>query len=132
MNPNSSNHLPSSLISGTVVVSHLRARNLLCIFNFLNRLIIACSVKRTQSKNKFWIFAIVNTKEEKYFKKLGAKIKALREEKGLDQKAFAFDCEIGRTQLHMIENGKTNPRLLTLIKIARALEISLSKLVDIG
>jgi putative transcriptional regulator len=74
----------------------------------------------------------VNTKEEKYFKKLGIKIKALREEKGLDQKAFAFDCEIGRTQLHMIENGKTNPRLLTLMKIADTLEISLSKLLDLS
>jgi putative transcriptional regulator len=74
----------------------------------------------------------VNTKEEKYIKKLGARIKALREEKGLDQKAFAFDCEIGRTQLHMIENGKTNPRLFTLMKIANTLEISLSKLVDLS
>ena len=74
----------------------------------------------------------MNTKEEKYFKKLGVKIKALREERGLDQKAFAFDCEIGRTQLHMIENGKTNPRMLTLMKIANALEITLSKLVDLS
>lgn len=74
----------------------------------------------------------MNTEEEKYFKKLGAKIRKLREEKNLDQKAFALDCEISRTQLHMIENGKTNPRLLTLIKIANALEVSVSKLVDIG
>lgn len=91
-----------------------------------------CSLIRTQCKNNIWIFAIVNTKEEKYFKKLGVKIKQLREERGLDQKAFAFDCEIGRTQLHMIENGKTNPRLATLMKIANALEISLSKLVDLS
>ena len=74
----------------------------------------------------------MNTKDSKYFKKLGQRIKDLREEKGLDQKAFAFDCEIGRTQLHMIENGKTNPRLLTLMKIASALEISLSKLVELS
>lgn len=72
----------------------------------------------------------MNTKDLKYFKKLGLRIKELREEKGLDQKAFAFDCEIGRTQLHMIENGKTNPRLLTLMKITNTLEIPLSKLVD--
>ncbi|MFZ6665983.1 helix-turn-helix domain-containing protein [Peijinzhouia sedimentorum] len=71
----------------------------------------------------------MNTKELKYFQKLGAKIKQLREEKGLDQKSFAFDCEIGRTQLYMIENGKTNPRLLTLIKIADGLEISISELL---
>ncbi|UNY99882.1 helix-turn-helix domain-containing protein [Zhouia spongiae] len=71
----------------------------------------------------------MNTKESKYFQKLGAKIKQLREEKEIDQKSFAFDCEIGRTQLYMIENGKTNPRLLTLIKIASGLEISVDELL---
>ncbi|PVH25500.1 helix-turn-helix domain-containing protein [Sphingobacterium corticibacter] len=50
--------------------------------------------------------------------------------KGLDKKSFAFYCEIGRTQLHMIENGKTNPCLSTLLKIATALEISVSELVE--
>ncbi len=77
------------------------------------------------------MFRIVNKKREEYFQKLGARIKQLREERGLDQKAFAFNCEIGRTQLYMIENGKTNPRLLTLIKIAKGLEISLSELVKV-
>jgi len=56
----------------------------------------------------------------------------LREEKEIDQKSFAFDCEIGRTQLYMIEKGRTNPRLLTLMKIADGLEISLSELVDLS
>jgi len=77
------------------------------------------------------MFAIVNKKDEQYFQQLGARIKQLREEKGLDQRAFAFECEIGRTQLYMIENGKTNPRLLTLMKIAKGLEVSLGELVDI-
>ncbi|HAD95759.1 MAG TPA: XRE family transcriptional regulator [Cryomorphaceae bacterium] len=74
----------------------------------------------------------MNTKEAQYFQKLGARIKQLREEKGLDQKAFAFDCEIGRTQLYMIENGKTNPQLLTLMKIANGLEISLQELLKVS
>ncbi len=74
-------------------------------------------------------FGIVNRKEEKYFQKLGARIKQLREEREIDQKSFAFDCEIGRTQLYMIEKGKTNPRLLTLMKIADGLEISISELL---
>lgn len=72
----------------------------------------------------------MNTKESKYFQKLGAKIKQLREEKEIDQKSFAFDCEIGRTQLYMIEKGRTNPRLLTLMKIADGLEISVSELLE--
>ena len=71
----------------------------------------------------------MNTKEEKYFQKLGTEIKRLREEKGIDQKSFAFDCEIGRTQLYMIENGRTNPRLLTLMKIASGLEIPIDELL---
>ncbi|CAA0233726.1 helix-turn-helix transcriptional regulator [Tenacibaculum maritimum] len=74
---------------------------------------------------------MVNTKESKYFQKLGAKIKRLREEKEIDQKSFAFDCEIGRTQLYMIEKGRTNPRLLTLMKIADGLEISISELLKV-
>lgn len=73
----------------------------------------------------------MNTKESKYFQKLGAKIKRLREEKEIDQKSFAFDCEIGRTQLYMIEKGRTNPRLLTLIKIADGLEIPVFELLEI-
>ena len=75
---------------------------------------------------------VLNKEESAYFQKLGARIKSLREEKGLDQKAFAFECEIGRTQLHMIEKGKTNPRLLTLMKTAKGLEVSLGVLVDIA
>ncbi|WP_075343578.1 helix-turn-helix domain-containing protein [Tenacibaculum agarivorans] len=71
----------------------------------------------------------MNTKQEKYFQKIGAKIKQLREEKEIDQKSFAFDCEIGRTQLYMIEKGRTNPRLLTLIKIADGLDISISEML---
>ena len=73
----------------------------------------------------------MNTKELKYFQELGSKIKKLREEKGFDQKSFAFDCEIGRTQLYMIEKGKTTPRLFTLLKIADGLEISVSELLRV-
>ena len=73
----------------------------------------------------------MNIDTEKYFQELGNKIKQLRTAKGLDQKAFAFDCEIGRTQLYMIENGRTNPKLQTLIKIADGLDITLDDLLTI-
>ena len=73
----------------------------------------------------------MNTVEEIYFKKLGAHIKKMREKRDVNQKAFAFDCGIGRTQLHMIEKGKTNPRLLTLMKISSELEMSVDELLKI-
>ncbi|MFT6501052.1 MAG: DNA-binding XRE family transcriptional regulator [Crocinitomicaceae bacterium] len=50
----------------------------------------------------------------------------------INQKSFAFDCEMSRTQLYMIENGKTNPRLLTLIKISKGLELSVDELLKIS
>jgi transcriptional regulator with XRE-family HTH domain len=73
----------------------------------------------------------MNTREEKYFKALGLKIEKLREQRGIDQSQFSVDCEVGRTQLYKIENGKTNPRLLTLLKIAKGLGISISDLLNV-
>ena len=64
-----------------------------------------------------------------YFLRLGAHIKKLREKKGVDQKAFAFDRDIARTQMHHIEKGQVNMRFLTLKKIADELEISLGELL---
>lgn len=75
------------------------------------------------------IFGKVNTEEIKYLHKLGQRIKKLRTERELDQKSFAFDCEISRTQLYMIENGKTNPRVLTLMKIAEGLNMTIEELL---
>ncbi|WP_246452143.1 helix-turn-helix domain-containing protein [Croceimicrobium hydrocarbonivorans] len=88
-----------------------------------------CSLKRTQYKKDLIKFGIVNKSDEKYLQFLGSRIKELREIKGLDQKAFAFHCDIGRTQLHKIEKAETNPRVLTLLKIAAGLEISLAELL---
>ena len=75
---------------------------------------------------------IVNLEEQAYLLTLGQRIKTLREERGFDQKSFAFDCDIGRTQLYMIENGKTNPRLLTLLKIAAGFEMTLEEFLGDG
>ena len=58
---------------------------------------------------------------------IGLRIRHLRLAKGIDQKGFAFDCEISRTQLHHIEKGEVNIRLGTLNKIAIELEVSLEE-----
>lgn len=73
---------------------------------------------------------MVNSKlSDTWFVYLSCKNKQFISILGIDQKSFAFACEIGRTQLYMIENGKTNPRLLTLMKIADGLEISIDALL---
>jgi transcriptional regulator with XRE-family HTH domain len=46
----------------------------------------------------------------------------------LEKVAFAADVEI--SQIYRIEKGKINPTLTTLIALSKALEISISELVN--
>lgn len=65
-------------------------------------------------------------------KKVGKNIQLIREKKGLSQ----FDLtakmmgEFDVTNVSRIESGRNNPTLFTLFRIAEALEVSLSKLID--
>ena len=47
----------------------------------------------------------------------------------MDQKSFAFDCDIARTQLHHIEKGEVNMGLVTIKRIAFELEVSVNDLL---
>lgn len=58
-------------------------------------------------------------------------IKALRESKGWTQEKLAQQAGISYQTLIKIEHGGIrNPRMETLIKIARALNITIDKMVD--
>jgi len=58
-------------------------------------------------------------------------IKALREGKGWTQEKLAQEAGISYQTLIKIEHGGIkNPRIETLIKIAKSLEVSLDKLVN--
>lgn len=54
----------------------------------------------------------------------------LREATGMTQEELAFRAAIHRTQISFIESGKRMPRLDTLVKLAGALEVSVSTLVE--
>lgn len=69
---------------------------------------------------------------EKLKKKIGQRIVELREQKGWSQSDLARACNKDRQAIEKLENGKVNPTLYTLFEIANALEISLSKLVDLS
>ncbi|THF49946.1 helix-turn-helix transcriptional regulator [Flavobacterium supellecticarium] len=64
-------------------------------------------------------------------KKIGQRIIELRENKGWSQADLARACKKDRQTIEKLENGKVNPTLYTLLEIANALEVSLSKLVNI-
>lgn len=62
--------------------------------------------------------------------KLGKKVKKLRVEAGYSQEQLAFKCGLHRTYISDIERGTRNISLKNLEKLAKALEVSVSKLLD--
>lgn len=66
-------------------------------------------------------------------KAVGKKIKELREAKGLSQVDLVGKIEgnIDTTNISRIESGRTNPTLYTLYRIASALEVELTDLVNL-
>lgn len=66
-------------------------------------------------------------------KVVGKKIKELREAKGLSQVDLVGKIEgnIDTTNISRTESGRTNPTLYTLYRIASALEVELTDLVNL-
>lgn len=63
------------------------------------------------------------------FKKLGEKIRNLREKTGMSQEVFALNIGMDRTYYSGVENGKHNITINNLKKICDGLNISLSDIL---
>jgi len=60
---------------------------------------------------------------------LGERVRQLREARGWSQEGFAHEGGLRRSFAGAIERGEKDIRLSTLIKLARALGVSLSQLL---
>jgi len=60
--------------------------------------------------------------DKNYLKGVGQRIKETRNERGLTLRALAPLCDLGYDYISRLENGQFDPKLTTLIKIAKALE----------
>ncbi|WP_353139437.1 helix-turn-helix transcriptional regulator [Pseudopedobacter sp.] len=70
--------------------------------------------------------------EENLFKnKVGERIKQLRTDKKYGLREFARNAEIEHHQLLKIEKGESDIRLLTLMKISKALKLHPNEILDI-
>ncbi|GAA6153901.1 helix-turn-helix domain-containing protein [Pseudoteredinibacter isoporae] len=62
----------------------------------------------------------------------GLHIRALRKAANLSQEEVAHRAEMDRGYLSGIENGKRNPTLTQLLKLAKGLEVNLVDLINYG
>lgn len=60
----------------------------------------------------------------------GERLATLRREKGLSQEALALESGIARSYLGGVERGQRNIALLNICRLASALDLSPSELMD--
>lgn len=61
--------------------------------------------------------------------KLGKNLKRIRTAKGISQGEIGRRLEVDKSFISNIENGKTNPTLSTIAKIAKAVGVSVGELM---
>lgn len=61
--------------------------------------------------------------------KLGLNLKKIRTKKGISQGDIAKELGVSRGFISTIENGKTNPTLATIAKLAKAVGASVNDLL---
>lgn len=61
--------------------------------------------------------------------RLGKNLKRIRTEKGISQGQIGRILEVDKSFVSNIENGKTNPTLATIAKIAKAIGVSVGELM---
>lgn len=76
--------------------------------------------------------------EAQFLQKLGTRIKKLRIERGitLDDMGIAMSLddklkEYDKSNVSRLEAGKLNPRVFTLYRVSRALDVSVKDLLDL-
>jgi len=68
--------------------------------------------------------------DKEYLKRLGIKIKILRNLKNMSQDDIADKLFIDKSYYGKVERGLTNPTIIYLRNLAKIFEIDLSELVD--
>jgi len=76
---------------------------------------------------------IYQVEKTEILKLVGKRIKCLRESKGISQVELVgkMQGEIDPTNISRIESGRTNPTLFTLFRLAEALEVEITELVNV-
>lgn len=69
--------------------------------------------------------------EKAFLLKIGKRIKELRIASGISQQELAGEIDYEKSNMSRLESGRVNPKIATLYKVAKALKISVTELVDV-
>ncbi len=61
----------------------------------------------------------------------GKVLRQLRKSKGLSQEQLGFEADLRRTYVSILELGQQQPSLITIIKLAKALDIKASNMIEL-
>ena len=53
-----------------------------------------------------------------------------RRQAGLSQERLAFVCKLHRTEISLLERGEREPRLSTLVRLSRGLNVPIAALLE--
>jgi transcriptional regulator with XRE-family HTH domain len=66
--------------------------------------------------------------ETQFLKQFGARLSEIRRKRGFTQEELAIKVNLHRTYIGFIEQGKRNPSISNVYKIAKVLKVSLREL----
>jgi len=68
--------------------------------------------------------------ESDFLDQFGKQVEKLRKKKNLSYRKLAQNCNIDYSDISKIEKGKANITMLTLLELAKGLEVNPKKLLD--
>jgi transcriptional regulator with XRE-family HTH domain len=68
--------------------------------------------------------------DKELLKNIGRRIKDYRKNTGLSQEKLAFACELDRTYIGSVERGERNISVINLSKIANAINVPVTDLLN--
>lgn len=75
-------------------------------------------------------FPIDRKEKEALQRKFGKRLAEVRQKKRITQEGLSFETGVDRTYISYIERGERNPSLFMLWRLAKALKVSISELID--
>jgi DNA-binding XRE family transcriptional regulator len=97
---------------------------------FLGMLTLVCGQKCIPKLEGTFLQRINMAQKQRALIQFGEKVKLTRKEKGLSQEELASIANLHRTYIGMIERAEKNITLISMLKISKALDVTICELLE--